>query len=398
MRIVLVTNYAPDRQESMLRFSATLAAELPMHGCDVEVLAPRAVFGGRGSPHSGAGKWLAYLDKYVLFPWTLARRVRRAGPDTLFHITDHSNAVYLRFIQHRPHLLTCNDLLAIRAARGEFPVIRIGRSGRVLQAAILRGVRRAAFATCISAATRRDVLRLAGLPQDRVTVTHMGFNHPYRRIEPATARTLVGSMLPEPQRAAVASGAQRFVFHVGGNQWYKNRLGVLAIYVQMLAQAEPGKKVPLLLLAGQKWSGEVAAKVASDPALRASVFALEDIANAQLEALYSAAECLLFPSLAEGFGWPIVEAQACGCRVVTTDAAPMTEVGGEGPLYLDPGEVQAEDADGAKRAAGKIRAMLAESDADSQRRIEQGAANIGRFSTGGMIEKYATLYRQIMNA
>lgn len=396
MRLVLIANYPPDRQESMLRFAATLAAELPRMGCEVEVLAPRVVFGGRGSPHAGAGKWLAYLDKYLLFPRTLARRVRLADRETLFHITDHSNAVYLRFLQRQPHLLTCNDLLAIRAARGEFPAICIGRSGRVLQRAILNGIRRASYATCISAATRRDVLRLAGLPEDRVTVTHMGFNHPYRRMEIAAARAEVAAMLPEPQRAAIASGAARFVFHVGGNQWYKNRLGVLAIYEQLLAQC--GKAAPLLLLAGQKWSGELAAKVAANPSLRASVWELADVSNRQLEALYSAAECLLFPSLAEGFGWPIVEAQACGCRVVTTAAAPMTEVGGEGPLYLDPRDIVAGNADGTRRAAEQIHSLLGESEADTQRRIAASASNVTRFTTEGMIAKYAALYRAILQA
>jgi glycosyltransferase involved in cell wall biosynthesis len=53
-----------------------------------------------------------------------------------------------------------------------------------------------------------------------------------------------------------------------------------------------------------------------------------------IEALYSLASALLFPSHAEGFGWPIAEALACGCPVITTDEAPMTEVGGPHAHYL----------------------------------------------------------------
>ncbi len=398
MRIVLLTNYAPDRQESMLRFSGVLASELPRHGFDVEVLCPQPIFGGRKGGSESAQKWLAYVDKYLLFPWKLAARVRRAAPDTLFHITDHSNAVYTRFIEHLPHLVTCNDLLAIRAARGEFPTIHTGWSGRVLQRAILRGIQRTAFATCISAATRRDALRLAALPEDRVTVTHMGFNHPYRRRELTSARGLVAAMLPEAQRNGIASGATRFVFHVGGNQWYKNRLGVLAIYEQLHAVTEPGSAIPLLFMAGQKLGGEVADRIGSSPVLRESVIALEGVGNQQLEALYSAAECLLFPSIAEGFGWPIVEAQACGCRVVTTDAAPMTEVGGEGPLYLEAEEILPGEVDGVRRAAEKLCAFLEEPESETHRRVAAGHANITRFSTEGMIEKYAALYRSILKA
>ena len=58
------------------------------------------------------------------------------------------------------------------------------------------------------------------------------------------------------------------------------------------------------------------------------------VGNEALAALYSGAELLLFPSLEEGFGWPIIEAQASGCRVVTTGKAPMTEVGGNAAFYL----------------------------------------------------------------
>ena len=398
MRVVLLTNYKPDRQESMLRFAATLAEGLPRHGCEIEVLSPRPVLGGRNSGSESAQKWLAYGDKYLLFPWTLARRIRRAEPGTLFHICDHSNAVYARFLRTTPHLVTCNDLLAIRAARGEFPTIQIGGTGRILQRAILRGINRAAYATCISEATRGDVLRLSTLAPERVTVTHMGFNHPYKRVNEVAAREIVAALAPEQHRAGLAEGTTQFLFHIGGNQWYKNRLGVLAIYEAMLAQTPPGQRAPLLILAGQKLSAEIAAKLCDQPALGASVVALDAVDNRQVEALYSAAELLLFPSLAEGFGWPIVEAQACGCTVVTTDRAPMPEVGGEGPLYLDPREVEAGNGDGTKSAAARIWALLGEGAESRRQRLAAGAANIARFTTEGMIEKYATLYRSILEA
>jgi glycosyltransferase involved in cell wall biosynthesis len=397
MRILLLANYHPDRQESMLRFSGVLAAELPKHGVEVEVLSPSQVFGGRESGSESARKWLGYCDKYLLFPWLLRRRLLRLPAGTLVHICDHSNAVYVRFLGKTPHLLTCNDLLAIRAARGEFPGIRIGRSGRILQSQILKGINRAAYATCISEATRGDVLRLTSLPPERVTVTHMGQNYPYARLDEAAARNTVAAMLPEQHAPGVLSGRTRFVFHIGGNQWYKNRLGVLAIYEQMHIEADGRAEVPLLILAGQPLTAEIATRIEQSRIMRNSVVPLAGVGNRHLEALYSAAECLLFPSLAEGFGWPIVEAQACGCRVVTTRLAPMTEVGGDGPLYLDPSEVSGEAA-GATRAARKILSLLAEPDAARQQRLTLGTANTARFTTAGMIEKYVRLYERITAA
>ena len=58
--------------------------------------------------------------------------------------------------------------------------------------------------------------------------------------------------------------------------------------------------------------------------------------NETLRALYTAAQALLFPSLYEGFGWPLLEAQSCGCPVITSNRPPMTEVAGAGALLIDP--------------------------------------------------------------
>ena len=54
------------------------------------------------------------------------------------------------------------------------------------------------------------------------------------------------------------------------------------------------------------------------------------VSSADLEGLYRLASCFVFPSLYEGFGWPILEAQACGCPVATTNRAPMDDAAGEG--------------------------------------------------------------------
>jgi len=56
------------------------------------------------------------------------------------------------------------------------------------------------------------------------------------------------------------------------------------------------------------------------------------VSDDELCAFYSLAEALIFPSLREGFGWPLIEAQACGCPVVTTDLAPMNQVAGPAAL------------------------------------------------------------------
>ena len=113
--------------------------------------------------------------------------------------------------------------------------------------------------------------------------------------------------------------------------------------------------------------------------------------NATLAALYSGAELLLFPSLEEGFGWPIIEAQACGCRVLTTAKAPMSEVGGEAAFYLaDPNDAAA--------GAIEVEKILAQDTTVRAATVRAGIVNAARFSTERMIREYLAIYREVLGA
>jgi glycosyltransferase involved in cell wall biosynthesis len=387
LRVLLVGNYAPDQQESMQRFAQALAEHLPAQGITPRLIRPEPRAGRLCPGDHGLGKWLGYIDKFLVFPNALQATVqamlRQPGP-LVVHICDHSNAMYVNLLQRVPHLVTCNDLLAIRSARREFAAHRTRWSGRVLQWLILRGLRRARRITCISHATERDARRLLSYSSAQISVTHMGLNHPYVPLPREQARERVASLLG-------ANSAPPFLLHVGGEQWYKNRAGVLAIYATLRRRLlAAGKPSPRLVLVGPPLAGEYAATLRAEPGLAADVQVLGGLDNESLRACYSAAELLLFPSLEEGFGWPIVEAQACGCRVVTTGQPPMDEVGGEGPAYLAPGTLSAPEA-----CAAVVEAMLAESENERSRRIELGLANARRFATEKMAAGYAEIYREL---
>src|SRR5207249_4046572 len=94
--------------------------------------------------NQGLGKWLGYLDKFFVFPQELTKQLHSLnGTPAVVHICDHSNAFYTKFLAHIPHVVTCNDLLAIRSARGEFPENRTRWTGRQLQKIIIKGLNRA---------------------------------------------------------------------------------------------------------------------------------------------------------------------------------------------------------------------------------------------------------------
>jgi glycosyltransferase involved in cell wall biosynthesis len=135
------------------------------------------------------------------------------------------------------------------------------------------------------------------------------------------------------------------------------------------------------------------------------VIELNTVSNEDLRTLYCAAQLLLFPSWEEGFGWPIIEAQACGCRVVIADREPMTEIGGDAAAYLKlerPIEPGPDDASlsirAADNAANSVMEILQETGAERMERVQKGLRNAARFTTGRMVESYVDLYRQMRSA
>jgi glycosyltransferase involved in cell wall biosynthesis len=171
-----------------------------------------------------------------------------------------------------------------------------------------------------------------------------------------------------------------FFLHVGGNQWYKNRVGVLRIF-SSLRKLVPQQN-PKLVMVGKPWTEEMR-RFVSEKRLNDVAFELPGIRDEDLRALYSTAAMLLFPSLDEGFGWPIIEAQACGCPVLTSGRPPMDEVGGTAAVYVDPENPEA-------AAATAILALDKEADL-RQASVE----NAARFSSSAMIEGYLACYQRV---
>ena len=92
-----------------------------------------------------------------------------------------------------------------------------------------------------------------------------------------------------------------------------------------------------LVIAGSKgWLSNKIYKLPKRLGIEHKVKFLGYVADEKLPALYSGAKALLFPSLFEGFGLPILEAQACGCPVLTSNTSSMPEVAGKGAIYVDP--------------------------------------------------------------
>jgi len=395
--ILLISNYPLDGQQSMWRAADLIESGLRASGIEVLVARPEPFLGLLGKGQPAIGKWLAYFDKYLLFPIKLIWRARRC---LLVHIVDHSNAVYLFWLRSQKSIVTCNDLLAVRSALGEIPEHRTGVGGKILQKWIRAGLQRATHIACISDATRLDVLRLTGKSEREVSRIYLGLGpifeaelarklNEHKKREPnddpqfgrvalrrdrRCPRDTIAS--PSPRSRESATLPMPYILHVGGGTWYKNREGVLKIYVELRRRL--GSESPNLIMVG--------------PPLKTrtrGVCFLQNIADDHLVELYRNAALLLFPSLYEGFGWPVVEANACGCPAVASRIDSLREAGGSAAVWIeDPRDIN--------QAVDRVIEVLQDDSAKRQGRQDAGFGNARRFSYREMIAEYLELYTSML--
>jgi len=326
MRILLVGNYALDNQASMLRYAEMLRQQLVLRGHQIEILQPQPVVGNLVS-HGSLRKWLGYIDKYLFFP---AKLRSRSMAFDLVHVCDHSNSMYLPHTGGRPSSITCHDLLAVASAQGRYPEQSISVTGKIQQRWILKHLTAARHIVCVSAHTARELATFTDEKTPNVAIIPNSLNFPYSSASKQDVFSL-------RERLGV-SQEEGYLLHIGGDHWYKNRFGVLRIFKSLTTRlVSAGAAVPRLVMAGQPLSQQMRDYIATNE-LETTVIELPYPSNEDLRSLYTGAVALLFPSLHEGFGWPLIEAQSCGCPVITSSRSPMTEVAGVAALYIDPAQ------------------------------------------------------------
>lgn len=350
----------------MLGFADCLERKLSIPGISVTRLAPSPRL-GKATVGPRYRKWLAYADKYILFPKVIRKAKRDAD---VVHILDHGNAMYVRHVADMPHLITCHDLLALRAAEGDIPGWEVGATGRKYQSLIKSGLQKASMIAAVSDATRQDVMRKLMVSEENVALV---YNGQYQVLEASAPATLA-----EFRSAYGLNGA--YYVHVGNDSPYKNRLGLIEIYKELLALL--GDQCPNLVLAGKPPDSRSKRAICGLPQDKVKLFPFPELGD--LARLYQSATALIFPSTYEGFGLPILEAMSLSCPVYTSDRAPMTEVGGNAAVYFPP-----------DRPLEAARTIAGSQNYEHMR--QEGLVQASRFGTEQMIDGYVQLYHHCRN-
>jgi glycosyltransferase involved in cell wall biosynthesis len=307
----------------MKAFADQIAFGLQSRGHIVRQLTAPIFFGRFVPRKHPLTKWFGYIDQFLIFPPYLWFVVRFVFHDFLTVLSDQALGPWLLALHGRPNLVHCHDFLALEAAQGAQPYHHLTYSGKIYQQFIKKGFQHGRCFISVSSATRQCLEKYLLASPLLSTVVYNPLSPRFTPLSTDESYRLVSSALPlDP-----SSG---FILHIGRN-WYKNRAGLLLIWEHLF---NLGITLPLVLVGSldlplQEW-------LHKRPLLLPHIHILDHPEDDLVVALYSAASCLLFPSHCEGFGWPILEALACGCPVVTTNRAPMTEVGSDVVSYIPP--------------------------------------------------------------
>lgn len=351
----------------MRAFANQIATGLRQRGHVVNELTAPVCLGRLLPPAHPAAKWLGYLDQFLIFPPLLWLRAISLPPRSLCVLSDQALGPWFPWLGKRPHVVHCHDLLALESALGLQPFHRLTRSGCMYQRWIHRGFRRARCFLSVSTATQAALAPRLSTKPLLSSVLYNPLSPHFSVLPQEQAFRVIQSTLPQ-------IAEESFLFHIG-RTWYKNRMGVLAIWDHLHRLGCPRH----LVLVGaidppmQEW-------LRQRQHLAPWLHVLESVSDDIVVALYNRAAVLLFPSHAEGFGWPVLEALACGCPVVTTNRAPMTEVGGQAVEYISPAPPPPEPMeDWALQAAHQVQKVLTRPPAQQERVRELGFVQASRF-------------------
>jgi len=386
MNLVLFTHPHFLNSQSMPRFARMLEEGCVERGHQVEVWSPRPL-AYRILPKGRFSKWAGYVDQFILFPLWVRKQLKKQPADTLYVFCDQALGPWVPLVKNKPHIVHVHDLLALRSALGDVSENPTAWSGRIYQRYIRQGFKQAQHFISISNKTREDLHYFGQVSAISSHVVYNGLNYPYAPLAKADAmRVLNDANLP-----ALSDG---MLLHIGGGQWYKNLAGVIRIYIEYVKS----EKNPLPLLCISPSPNSQLQVLLKQVPSNGKVFFFQGIENHALQAVYSLARAFVFPSLAEGFGWPIIEAQACGCLVLTSDAAPMNEIGGDACTYISVLKRTDDAQRWAKNASTTLIALLSINKAERARLVARGLKHVQKFNADYAIERYLECYKLATNS
>ncbi len=243
---------------------------------------------------------------------------------------------------------------------------------RKFSALLLEAVSRAARVIAVSQYTADQLILHAGVPREKVIVIYEGVDLPDKVLSP-------DERLAERERLVGRGNAM--VLSAGVLQTRKNIINALRAVASLPARYR------LVLAGGDGYGSDAIHNFIRTEMLPSRATCLGHVTTEKLAALYQAADVLLFPSLEEGFGLPVLEAMANGLPVVASNTSSLPEVGGDAALYVDPHDP--------RDIAEKVQRAV-EDHALRESLVERGLVRAREFTWGRTAKQTCSVYDEVL--
>jgi len=352
-RVLLDATAIPAERGGVGRYVDNLAGALDANGAALSVVCQHRdadVF-AQLAPHSRIVPVAEELSsRPARLTWeqtTLPRLARRLPVDVI-----HSPHYTMPMTAGMPVVVTLHDATFFTDRR-----LHSGVKGRFFRGWTRTSLKLAAVCVVPSQATANELVRTAMARPERLVVAHHGVDASRFHVPSADQVAETGRRLGLTDTGWIA--------FLGTLEPRKNVPALIRAYVRVAAVRPPGSPVPPLVLAGSPgWDNAIEPAIAAVPD-GLTVLRTGHLPVGELAGFLGGAELVVYPSLGEGFGLPVLEAMACGAAVLTTKRLSLPEVGGDAVAYTGVG-------------AGDIAEALEDILADPQRRAELGAAAVRR--------------------
>lgn len=302
------------------------------------------------------GRLSRIFRSYIFHPlyYTAISKIKKFD---ITHIIDQTDSYLIKYINNENTVITCHDLLALKVSLGQIAVLndtRLPDKASLRRAAKrIQYIRNARKIIAVSETTRKDLIELLDIDSAKIEVIYSGLNYCFKPVPPLIRRQL---------RKNIGVETNKVLLHVGSNAFYKNVAGILSA---LLINKKYNTDNRLLFL-------KVGADFTSDQKKYITEYGLEGQVKyygrakdyKELNDIYNLADIFLFPSLYEGFGWPPLEAMACGVPVLSSSRGSLGEVLGDAPFYVPPDDYD------------KIASGIVECLEDTRRRVKMVARGI----------------------
>ena len=268
-----------------------------------------------------------------------------------------------------PSVVTMHDLIFLR-----YPEFYKKIDRKIYESVYRSSCQNATKIIAISNQTKADLIHYFGIQPEKIEVIYQTCNNCYYEKVPEEGKLVVREKFGLPDQ---------FILCVGTIEKRKNQLAILKAVI--------GEKldIPVVILGrpGPKEYFEEIKRFIVETGIQNQVMFIHNSNTSELQAIYQMAQVMVYPSFFEGFGLPVLEAQASGCPVITSNLSSLPEAGGDGAIYVDPSDIS---------NIGKSMRKLLYDNILQNKMITKGYANAELFSEKTTADKLMKLYQEVI--